>query len=186
MASYHIELRDFPRNLTRFNLTGPEVGPIALTWADDRMLTFGDEKWSPANASLTILEGPSIPIERLTMGRGWTIAQREGQDVTERVIAEAREQIRQAAAPSAANGHTGAQSVPDPPALASATPAVPATPAAEDPLAVGVDLAGLLGPGAGSLLAAWRAVAARSTGLAPSESLALAERELAAGSEPAG
>jgi hypothetical protein len=179
MANYHIELRDFPRNLTRFNLTGLEIGPIALIWAEDKMLTYADEKWSPANASLTILEGPPIPIERLTMGRGWTIAQREGQDVTERVISEAREQIRQAGAPSAANGHTGAESDPGVPAPSPATPVA-------DPLAVGVDLASLLGPNAPSLLAAWRAVAARSTGLAPSESLALAEREPAAGVDPAG
>jgi hypothetical protein len=39
-------------------------------------------------------------------------------------------------------------------------------------------LAGLLGAEAERLLAAWRAVAARTGGLAPSESLALAEREL--------
>jgi hypothetical protein len=50
--------------------------------------------------------------------------------------------------------------------------------AAGDPLALGVELAGLLGADPARLLAAWRGVAARSSGLAPSESLALAEREL--------
>ena len=103
------------------------------------------------------------------MGRGWPTAQREGEDVTERVLSEAREALRAAAAaPTTPNGQTVA------PPGATAGPR-------RGPLALGVELAGLLGPEAGRLLAAWRAVAARSAGLAPSESLALAERELAAG-----
>jgi hypothetical protein len=47
-----------------------------------------------------------------------------------------------------------------------------------DQLALGVELASLLGPDASRLLAAWREVAARASGLSPSESLALAERQL--------
>ncbi len=141
-----------------------------MTWAQERMLTLDDQKWSPAEATLIILEGPAIPVERLSMGRGWTTAQREGEDVTKRVLQEAREALRAPATAAA------------PP---NGSPAGAAAPAG-DPLALGVELAGLLGPEAGRLLAAWRAVASRSSGLAPSESLALAERELAGGSGPAG
>ena len=47
-----------------------------------------------------------------------------------------------------------------------------------DELALGVELAALLGPDALRLLAAWRDVAVRASGLSPSESLALAERQL--------
>jgi hypothetical protein len=57
------------------------------------------------------------------------------------------------------------------------------TPGMADPLALGVQLASLLGEDAASLLDAWRAVVARGAGLSPSESLALAEREIAAGRE---
>ena len=168
MATYHVELRDFPRSYTRFNLTGPEVGTIALIWVQDQVLTTDDEEWSPRDAHIRIVEGPEIPIGRLTMGRGWTIAQAEGEDVTDRVLAEAREALRHppAAAPT-----------PDLPEPVQSTPPV-------DSLTLAVELAGLLGPDAGRLLAGWRAVAARSSGLAPSESLALAERELAGGSGP--
>jgi hypothetical protein len=169
MANYHLELRQFPRNFTRFNLTGAEIGTIALTWAQERMLTIDDEKWSPAEATMIILEGPTIPIERLSMGRGWPTALRESEDVTERVLAEARVAMRESSAPAAPNGTSGAPS------------GVPAHPDV-DPLALGVELGGLLGAEPSRLLAAWRAVAARSSGLAPSESLALAERELGAGS----
>jgi hypothetical protein len=49
-----------------------------------------------------------------------------------------------------------------------------------DQLGIGVELAALLGPDATRLLAAWREVAARASGLSPSESLALAERQLQA------
>ncbi len=170
MAHYHLELRQFPRNFTRFNLTGPEIGTIALTWAEERMLTIDGEKWSPAEATIIIVEGPSIPIERLSMGRGWPTALREGEDVTERVLAEARQAIRE----PQPGGAAAATQVPNG-ALSSP---------GGDPLALAVELGGLLGSEPGRLLGAWRTVAARSSGLAPSESLALAERELASGTGP--
>ncbi|MCW3065102.1 MAG: hypothetical protein JWN32_2274, partial [Solirubrobacterales bacterium] len=100
-----------------------------------------------------------LAVEELTMGRGWRTAERRGEDVTERMLAAAK-----AAAP--------AQERPSPGSVA---------PGIADPLALGVQLASLLGKDAGRLLDAWRAVVARSAGLSPSESLALAEREIAAG-----
>jgi hypothetical protein len=171
MAHYHLELRQFPRNFTRFNLTGQEIGTIAWTWAQERMLTIDGEKWSPAEATIIIIEGPSIPIERLSLGRGWPTALREGEIVTDRVIAEAREAIRESFAAAGQGPQPASNGVP--------------SSAGVDQLALGIELGGLLGPDAGRLLAAWKAVAAGSSGLSPSESLALAERELAGGSEPA-
>jgi hypothetical protein len=47
-----------------------------------------------------------------------------------------------------------------------------------DPVALGVQLAALLGPDPMGLLEAWRQAAAASPGLPPSDSLALAERAL--------
>jgi hypothetical protein len=145
---YHVELHQFPHNMSRFNLTDGELDAIVQPWVREQVVDFGERKWSPHQARLTIVEGPRMPLEQLTMGRGWRAAQRQGEDVTERVVAGARE------------------------ALAAAAPAPP------DPLALGVQLASLLGEDPGPLLAAWKQVAARSSGLAPSESLALAERQL--------
>jgi hypothetical protein len=172
MPTYHLELRQFPRNFNRFNLTGPEIGSVAMTWVQERILDMGDQRWSPVEASMTIIEGPEIPVGRLSMGRGWPTARREGEEVTERVLAEARRALRE----------MGESSAP----VAQAAPA-PSPNGAHvgDPLALGVELGGLLGADPMGLLAAWRAVAARSSGLTPSESLALAERELASGSGPA-
>jgi len=164
MPTYHVELRDFPHNVNRFNLTGPELGAIALSWVQGHRVEVGGQEWNPEEATLMIVEGPEIPIGQLTMGRGWSKALREGEEVTQRVLAEAR---------AALAGEAGS------PAPGVQAPVGPASGA--DQLALGVELGGLLGAEPSRLLAAWRAVAGRSAGLTPSESLALAERELASG-----
>ncbi len=93
MASYHIEVRDFPRNVNRFNMSGQEIGALLLAWAQERVFELGDQRWNPQTAEIIVIEGPEIPVSGLSLGRGWPTALREGQDVTQRVIAEAREAI---------------------------------------------------------------------------------------------
>ncbi len=169
---YHIELRQFPHNVCRFNLTDEELRAIVEPWAREQLVDFGERKWSPHQARLTILEGPEIPLQQLTMGRGWRAAQRQSQDVTERVLAAAR-----AAGKAAAGGGAGVgTAVHD-----GSTGGGPLS----DPLAHGVlddprSVAALLGPDPVALLDAWRAAAASSPGLTPSESLALAEHAVRA------
>jgi hypothetical protein len=153
---YHVELRQFPHNHSRFNLTEPELRALTLPWAREQVVEVGERKWSPQQAKLTILEGPQIPVEQLSMGRGWRTAQRDGEDVTERLLDEARRVV-------AAEAHAGGAAGPS--GLA-------------DPLALGVQLASLLGNDPARLLAAWRAAVAARPDLSPSESLALAEREI--------
>jgi hypothetical protein len=87
---YHLELRQFPHNLCRFNLTKQELHAIVEPWARDHWIELGERKWSPQQAKLTILEGPRIPVQQLSMGRGWRQAQRHGTEVTERLLADAR------------------------------------------------------------------------------------------------
>lgn len=170
---FHIELREGVNNYNHFNVDAPELGAIVETWVRDKPVELGERRWSPYQAKLRILEGPHLPIESLSMGRGWRTAERESEDVTARIFAEATQALM--VAPSA------------PPAPGAAAPAASAPPQGlEDPLALGVALASLLGPDAARLLAAWREVATRSTGLSPSESLALAERDIGASSDGAG
>jgi hypothetical protein len=166
---YHIELREGVNNYNHFNVDAPELGAIVETWVRDKPVDLGERRWSPYQAKLKILEGPHLPIESLSMGRGWRTAERKSEDVTERIFAEARQAL--AASPP---GPGGAVPV-------AATPSL----GLEDPLALGVALASLLGEDPAGLLAAWRQVAARSTGLSPSESLALAERDIGAASDGA-
>lgn len=159
MSVYHVELRHFPRSVNRFNLSGTEVGAIVLPWVQEKHFEFGEQKWNPHEAKLTILQGPQLPVQRLAMGRGWRAALRESQDVTERVIAEATEALGDA--------------VPAPLMMPRPADSASLDGTAGDPLV-------LLGAEPAALLARWHAVVARTSGLKPSESLALAEGELAA------
>ncbi len=191
---YHIELRHFPHNASRFNLTEQELQALLQPWVREHVVEFGERKWSPHVAKLIILEGPQLDVAQLSMGRGWRSAQRTSQDVTDRVLDAARE-AAQASPPVAAP----APVAPVPPApvapVPAAPPPAPPIPAASlpapaapgplaggmtDPVALGVHIAALLGSDPVALLDAWRAAAARSPELAPSESLALAEHAVRA------
>jgi hypothetical protein len=180
MPVFHVELNAFPKVATLFNQSGQQIGPVVLAWVQNQMVELDDEKWAPWESKITILEGREIPLGGLSMGRGWKTAAREGSDVTQRVLSEAREAIadgsvhgRPPAAPDAAAPAANGAPVPSGD-LARDYPS-----RADEPvLAPAVALTGLLGAEPERLLIAWRAIAARAGGLAPSESLALAEREL--------
>jgi hypothetical protein len=162
---YHLELRQFPHNLCRFNLTDVQLRPVIEPWANDHWVELGERKWSPHQAKLTILEGPQIPLAQLSMGRGWRNAQRASRDVTEHVLAAARQ--APAGAPSAPGG--------DPRASA---PAAAPGPSSQDTLladSLALELLSLLERSSVPLSQAWRLAQARLPDGAASESLALAE-----------
>jgi hypothetical protein len=86
---YHVELRQFPHNFCHFNMNEGELRETVLDgWVRGRWIELGERKWNPQQAKLTVLEGPHLPIEELSMGRGWRNARRHGRDVTERLLAE--------------------------------------------------------------------------------------------------
>ena len=128
---YHLELRQFPRNVCRYNLGEQELCAIVDAWACGRRVEIGERSWDPGRARITIIEGPRVPDELLTMGRGWRHAQRHGANVTARMLAAARGQAE-------ARDRTGA--------------AARGQPLPDELL----DLAMLLGPEPRRLLAAWR------------------------------
>jgi hypothetical protein len=136
----------------------------------EKPLELGERKWSPHQATLTVLEGPRLELQQLSMGRGWRAAQRTSEDVTARVIAAATDAV---AAPPAGQP----AQAPAAPGQAPSTPAADAPPLA-DPLALGIQLASLLGGDPTRLLAAWRQASAETPDLTPSETLALAEASL--------
>jgi hypothetical protein len=159
---YHLELRHFPHNVCRFNLTKEELHAVVEPWAREQWVELGERKWSPHQARLTVLEGPRIPIHELSMGRGWRAAQRQSVDVTERVLVTA-----------SSLGTAAPRTLPQ-----ERSPDVPLR---ADSLAV--DLGSLLGDSPASLLQAWRLAAARSPERSPSECLALAEHALRSSGE---
>jgi hypothetical protein len=189
---YHVELRHFPHSAWRFNLSDQELRTVVEPWIREQAVDFGERKWSPHLARLTILEGPKLEVQQISMGRGWRTAQRQSEDVTEPVLSAARHALQQVAG----GGGVVAAAVPGP-AVSQATdtadeargggPHAPGaaaptgaagTGAMSDPVALGVQLAALLGPDPTGLLEAWREAAGTSPGLPPSDSLALAERAL--------
>ena len=188
---YHVEIRQFPHNAWRFNLTDVDLPPILFPWVREHAVDFGERKWSPHTASLTILDGPALAMEQLKMGRGWQAAQRASEDVTERLLEWAKETDAKAAEARAAEeraAEAGADAEREAEASGSSlagtgdgAPAAGASTAVlSDPLALGVQIAALLGPEPSRLLEAWRSAAAGSPGLAPSEALAQAEGALGA------
>ncbi len=94
ILAYHIELRQFPHSACHFNLTAQQLSATVVEpWAREGWIEMGERKWNPHQAKLTVLEGPHIPVDELSMGRGWRTAQREGRDVTEHLLAAARERM---------------------------------------------------------------------------------------------
>ncbi|HWX74694.1 MAG TPA: hypothetical protein VNZ05_05265 [Solirubrobacteraceae bacterium] len=166
---FHVQVRQFPHNYRRFNVTEEELRPIAEAWTRGEWLKLGDRNWNAHQAKLTVIEAPRIPSEQLSMGRGWNHAQRHGEDVTQRVLVKAR------SAPGGEQGSstTARASAPPAPAGGASGVAAPAVPA------------DLLGGGARAeaLLAAWRETASRFPERSPSECLALAERLLEVSAE---
>ena len=170
---FHIELRQFPHSAWAFNLTDPELSRIVEPWSRDQWIELGERKWSPHQARLTVLEGPHLPVEDLSMGRGWRNAKHHSTDVTERVIAQAL-----------ASGATA----PDSAGTVAESAAGGAPAATAENGALGGDLSSvssgetevhaLLGSDPAALLQAWRLAAQRRPELSPSESLALAESTL--------
>jgi hypothetical protein len=157
---FHIELRQFPHNMCHFNMTERELfDTIVDGWAQEQWIEMGDRKWNPHQSKLIVLEGPRIPVEQLSMGRGWPTAQRQSEDVTERVIAQAKKRSAGPPAPAPGDAH--------PPGVEDARGVV----ATEQ-------LLPLLGEDPAALLQAWRLAAERRRELAPSEALALAEETL--------
>jgi len=164
---FHLELRQFPHNHCQFNLSDEELRAIAEPWAGGQWVELGQRKWSPHQAKLKIIEGPPIPMQQLSMGRGWRHVQRHGEDVTGRVLDAASASLASAqAAPVGPRSGAGAG------AAASNAP--------HDSNASPPELSSLLGgsPRAEALLAVWRYTAVRFPDRTPSECLALAERQL--------
>ena len=169
---FHVEVHQFPHTIRRFNMTPAEIGHLVEAWLSGRPVELGERTWLPQQSRLTILEGPRLAEHQLSMGRGWRAAQREAGDVTERILGEARAALADTAGDSSAGAGT-------------ATAAGQAGDVTGADTGVG-ELVALLGPDGEALMSAWRRAAERHPDRSPSESLSLAEAELARASRRSG
>lgn len=88
---YHVELREFPHNTHAFNLDTARLQATVLApWTAEKVFELGGRQWIPQRTSITILEGPELPLHRLGLGRGWANALRGGKDVTDELLQAAK------------------------------------------------------------------------------------------------
>jgi hypothetical protein len=171
---YHLELRHFPRNVCRFNLSGEELRATVLEpWVADRPFDLGELRWDPRHAHITVIEGPRIPLEQLSMGRGWRAAQRAGREVTAAMLAAVGEALAPGPGPGPAL-ELGSESAGE--ADRSAGPARSADPIADS---LGLRLLAQIGDDPTPLRRAWELASAEDPERPASETLAIAERAVA-------
>jgi hypothetical protein len=88
---FHVELRRFPHVARAFNLSAEELqARIVTPWVAGAPVELEEREWEPARCKLAIYEAPEVPPEDRGMGRGWATVTRAGEDVTARVLEQAR------------------------------------------------------------------------------------------------
>jgi hypothetical protein len=162
---FHIELRQFPHNVCRFNLSEQELGVLVGPWSRERWIELGGRKWSPHQARLTILDGPRLAVQELSMGRGWRNAQRRSEDVTDRVLAAAK----------TSQVHDGGASGQPTPSIG---PSGPSTGLPLEADSLGLELLTLIAEAPASLSAVWQLARSSFPERLASECLAMAEQAI--------
>lgn len=90
---FHLELRQFPHSARAFNLTRAELDRILRPLAAGRSVQMNERLWAPGKTKIAVYEAPELPVEEMGMGRGWGNVTKTGRDVTDRVLAEARDEV---------------------------------------------------------------------------------------------
>jgi hypothetical protein len=166
---YHFELRKFPHTVSRFNQSEQQMLALAVPWTRTEWVDVGERKWNVNDTKLTVLEGPELSLQEMSMNRGWRNARRRSEDVTDRVLAAARA--------------AGLASHPQSPLQASSrSPAVSGSPVTRggDPQLLAdsfaLEILGALDAGPVALERIWRLAHGRIPDRPPAEALALAEQ----------
>ena len=91
---FHVELRQFPHSTRAFNLSREQLDArILMPWVRGTPVQWAERRWSPDRAKLAIYEGPELATEEMGMGRGWASVTRSGEEVTRRLLTEARDAV---------------------------------------------------------------------------------------------
>jgi hypothetical protein len=90
---FHVELRQFPHSARAFNLTRAELDRILEPLAVGRPVEMNERRWNPGKTKIAVFEGPELPVVEMGMGRGWGNVTKDGEDVTDRLLSEARTQL---------------------------------------------------------------------------------------------
>jgi hypothetical protein len=87
-VAFHVEISSgFRQRARAFNLDEAALrGTILEPWLADRIIELGDKRWQPRDCKLIVLEGPELDDTELSMGRGWSNAERSSTNVTRRLV----------------------------------------------------------------------------------------------------
>ena len=92
---FHVELRQFPHVGRAFNLAREELDRRILgSWVRGQAIELDEHRFLPDRAKLAIYEGRALAGDEIGMGRGWANATRTGEEVTARVLDEARQSMQ--------------------------------------------------------------------------------------------
>ena len=70
-----------------FNLDEAKLrGTILDPWTHGRRVSIADKEFEPRDSKLVVLEGPELADTDLSMGRGWSNAEKIAENVTRRLI----------------------------------------------------------------------------------------------------
>jgi hypothetical protein len=84
---FHVEISRGFRRARAFNLDEEKLRTEILDpWMRGRVIMLGDRDWEPRDCKLIILEGPELSETDLSMGRGWSNAERLSENVTRRLV----------------------------------------------------------------------------------------------------
>lgn len=89
---FHAEIREGTQVIREFNLDERSlwVRYLAPLLGGKEFVREGHD-WTPRKVRIKIIDGPQLRTDQISMGRGWSNAQRHGTDVTQAVLARARE-----------------------------------------------------------------------------------------------
>jgi hypothetical protein len=86
--AFHVEIsRGFRQRARAFNLDEEKLRNTILDpWLSGRPIELGDKEWEPRDCKLIVLEGPELADTDLSMGRGWSNAEKTAENVTRQLI----------------------------------------------------------------------------------------------------
>jgi|SRR5215204_870450 len=85
--AFHVEISKGFRRARAFNLEEAKLRSDVLDpWMRGRVIVLGDKDWEPRDCKLIVLEGPELSETDLSMGRGWSNAERVSENVTRRLV----------------------------------------------------------------------------------------------------
>ena len=86
--AFHVEISSgFRQRARAFNLDEAKLrGTILDPWTHGRRVSIADKEFEPRDSKLVVLEGPELADTDLSMGRGWSNAEKTAENVTRRLI----------------------------------------------------------------------------------------------------